>query len=98
MSQFDELAVPTNIPDELWQDINRVRTALVTFAYYARMSVEAKELRTGEYDLEFYRWLEPLVDTANQIRNIKRHAPWDRRDHSVPEESGRDGINLITPA
>ena len=75
MSQFDELAVPTKIPDELWYDINRVRTALVTFAYYARMSVETKELRTGEYDVEFYRWLEPLVDTANQMRNIKRYAP-----------------------
>jgi len=75
MPQFDELAVPTKIPDELWHDINRVRTALVTFAYNARMSVEAKELRTGEYDLEFYRWLEPLVDTANQMRNIKRYAP-----------------------
>jgi len=49
MSQFDELAVPIKIPDELWHDINRVRTAL----------------RTGEYDLEFDRWLEPLVDTAN---------------------------------
>ena len=56
MSQFDELAVPTKIPDELWHDINRVRTALVTFVHNARMSVEAKELRTGEYDLEFYRW------------------------------------------
>ena len=55
MSQFDELAVPTKIPDELWHDINRVRTALVTFAHNARMSVEAKELRTGEYDLEFYK-------------------------------------------
>ena len=54
MSQFDELAVPTKIPDELWHDINRVRTALVTFAYNARMSVEAKELRTGEYDRDFY--------------------------------------------
>ena len=75
MSQFDELAVPTKIPDELWHDINRVRTALVTFAYNARMSVEAKELRTGEYDLDFYKWLEPLVDTANQMRNIKRYAP-----------------------
>ena len=75
MSQFDELAVPTNIPDELWQDINRVRTALVTFAYNARMSVEAKELRTGEYDLEFYKWLEPLVDTTNHMRKIKRYAP-----------------------
>jgi len=75
MSQFDELAVPTKIPDELWQDINRVRTALVTFAYNARMSVEAKELRTGEYDLEFYKWLEPLVDTTNHMRNIKRYAP-----------------------
>ena len=39
------------------------------------MSVEAKELRTGEYDLEFDRWLEPLVDTANHMRNIKRYAP-----------------------
>ena len=55
MSHFDELAVPTKIPDELWHDINRVRTALVTFVHNARMSVEAKELRTGEYDLEFYR-------------------------------------------
>jgi hypothetical protein len=39
------------------------------------MSVEAKELRTGEYDLEFYKWLEPLVDTTNHMRNIKRYAP-----------------------
>jgi hypothetical protein len=39
------------------------------------MSVEAKELRRVEYDLEFYKWLEPLVDTANQMRNIKRYAP-----------------------
>jgi hypothetical protein len=42
------------------------------------MSFEAKELRTGGYDLEFYRWLEPLVATvatASQMRNIKRYAP-----------------------
>jgi len=39
------------------------------------MSVEAKELRTGEYDLEFDRWLEPLVDIASHMRNIKRYAP-----------------------
>ena len=52
-----------------------MRTAFITFAYNARISVEAKELRTGEYDLEFYRWLEPLVDTANHMRNIKRYAP-----------------------
>ena len=75
MSQFDELTVPTKIPDDLWQDINCLRMALVTFTYNARMSVEAKELHTGEYDLEFYRWLEPLVETANRMRNIKRYTP-----------------------
>jgi hypothetical protein len=39
------------------------------------MSVEAKELCTGEYEFDFYRWLEPLVVIASQMRNIKRYAP-----------------------
>jgi hypothetical protein len=39
------------------------------------MSVEGKELRTGEYDVEFYSWLQPLVETVNQMKNIKRYAP-----------------------
>ena len=75
MSHPDELAVPTKIPDDLWYEIDKVKTALVTFAHNARMSVEAKELRTGEYDPAFYKWLEPLVNTASQMRNIKRYAP-----------------------
>jgi hypothetical protein len=39
------------------------------------MSVEGKQLSTGEYELNFHRWLQPLVDTANQMNNIKRYAP-----------------------
>jgi hypothetical protein len=75
MSPPNEPPVPTKIPDDLWHQINRVRTALLTFAYNARMSVEASELRTGEYDLEFYKWLEPLVDVASRMKGIKRYAP-----------------------
>jgi hypothetical protein len=75
MSLPDELAVPTKLPDELWHEINNLRQALLTFAHHARVSVEAKELRTGEYEFDLYRWLEPLVVTASQMRNIKRYAP-----------------------
>lgn len=75
MTQPDELPVPAQIPDELWHEIAHMRQALLTFAHQARMSVEAKELRTGEYEFDFYRWLEPLVVTASQMRNIKRYAP-----------------------
>src|SRR5438874_11798637 len=89
MSQFGELAVPTKIPDELWHDINRVRTAFITFAYNARMSVEAKELRTGEYDLEFDRWLEPLVDTAETSSDMRlrlQRSFRSRRKRAKPTE------------
>jgi hypothetical protein len=75
MSHHDELPVPTKIPDELWHEINYLKTALLTFAHHARMCIEAKELRTGEYEFDFYRWLEPLVVTASQMRSIKRYAP-----------------------
>jgi hypothetical protein len=34
-----------------------------------------RELRTGEYDLNFQSWLQPIVDAANQMNNIKRYAP-----------------------
>ena len=75
MSQTNELPVPTKIPDELWHEIKYLKAALLTFAYNAGMSVEGRELRTGEYDLNFHSWLQPLIDTANQMGNIKRYAP-----------------------
>jgi hypothetical protein len=75
MSQANELPVPTKIPDELWHEIKYLKAALLTFAYNARMCVEGKQLCTGEYDLNFHDWLQPLVETANQMNNIKRYAP-----------------------
>jgi hypothetical protein len=32
-------------------------------------------LHTDECDVEFYRWLQPLTETVNQMRHIKRYAP-----------------------
>ena len=55
MTQPDELSVPAKIPDELWHEINHLRQALPTFMHHARISVEAKELCTGEYEFDFYR-------------------------------------------
>jgi len=55
MTQPDELSVPAKIPDELWHEINHLRQALLTFMHHARISVEAKELCTGEYEFDFYR-------------------------------------------
>ena len=91
MSQTDQFLVPTRIPDELWHEINRLRAALVTFAYDARMSVEEKELRTGEYDPEFYGWLQPLVETVNQMRTIKRYAPTTADVIPFPKKMGEAG-------
>lgn len=75
MSQPDELSVPTKIPDDLWHMVNRVKAELATFAYNARMAAQREELLTGEYDFEFYSWLQPLVETVNQMRSINRYAP-----------------------
>jgi hypothetical protein len=75
MSQANELPMPTKIPDEVWHEIKYLKAALLTFAYNALMSVEGRELRTGEYDLNFQSWLQPIVDAANQMNNIKRYAP-----------------------
>ena len=89
MSQADELPVPTKIPDDLWHEINDLKASLATFAYNARMCVEGKELRTGEYDLDFYRWLEPLIETVNQMRNIKRYAPTTAEVIPFPKKCAR---------
>jgi hypothetical protein len=51
------------------------RSELTTFAYNARMAAQREELLTGECDFEFYSWLQPLVETVNQMRSIKRYAP-----------------------
>src|SRR5262245_41370177 len=79
----DELAVPTKILDELWHDIKCLKAGLATFVYNARLSVQEKEMLTGEYDLDFYSWLEPLIETVNQMRNIKRYAPGDGGGDSI---------------
>lgn len=91
MSQTDEFPMPTKIPDDLWHEINRLRTALVTFAFNARMSVEERELQTGEYDAEFYTWLQPLVETINQMRSIKRYAPTAAEIIPFPKRMGEAG-------
>jgi hypothetical protein len=75
VSHADELNVPTKIPDELWHEIKYLKAALATFAFNAQMSVQEKELHTDECDVEFYRWLQPLTETVNQMRHIKRYAP-----------------------
>jgi len=67
--------IPTKIPDDLWHMVNHVKAELTTFAYNARMAAQREELLTGECDFEFYSWLQPLVETVNQMRSIKRHAP-----------------------
>jgi hypothetical protein len=86
MSQANELPVPTKIPDELWHEIKYLKAALLTFAYNARMCVEGKQLCTGEYDLNFHDWLQPLVETANQMNNIKRYCADNSRSDPVPQE------------
>ena len=91
MSPPDELPIPTKIPDELWHEINRLKAALATFAYNARMSAHGKELLTGEYEFEFYSWLEPLVDTVSQMRNIKRYAPTTAEIVPFPKKLGEAG-------
>jgi len=75
MSEPDEFPVPTKLPDELWHEIKRLKAALATFAFDAQMSAQSKELLTGEYDFDFYQWLQPLTETVNQMRYIKRYAP-----------------------
>ena len=75
MSPLDPLPIPTRIPDDLWHELKRVKAHLATFAYKTKISAQENELRTGEYDFEFYAWLQPLVETVNQMRKIERHRP-----------------------
>ena len=91
MSQPDELPVPTKIPDELWHEIKHLKAALLTFAYNARMSAGEREFHTGEYHLNFYSWLQPLVDTANQMKNIKRYAPTTAEVIPFPKKMSEAG-------
>ena len=91
MSKTDELSVPTRIPDELWYDINRLRAELATFAFNAHMSAQQKELETGEYDFAFYSWLQPLTETVNQMKNIKRYAPTTAEVIPFPKKMGEAG-------
>src|SRR6476660_9660515 len=98
MSQANALPVPTKIPDDLWCEIKDLQASLATFAYNARMCVEGKELLTGEYDLDFYAWRVPLIETVNQMRNIKRYAPTTAevipfpRKCARPDEDGHPGL------
>ena len=55
------------------------------------MSVQGKELRTGEYDFEFYSWLQPLVETVNQMKNIKRYAPTTAEVIPFPKKMSEAG-------
>ena len=73
MSARDPL--PTKIPDDLWHELKRVKAHLATFAYKTKVSAQENELLTGEYDFEFYSWLQPLVETVNQMRKIERYRP-----------------------
>jgi hypothetical protein len=91
MSQSDELSVPTKIPDDLWHKISRLKAELATFAYNARMSAQRQELLIGEYNFEFYSWLQPLVDTVNQMRSIKRYAPTTAEVIPFPKKMGEAG-------
>ena len=91
MSQANDLPVPTKIPDHLWHEINDLKASLAIFTYNARMCVEGKELLTGEYDLDFYKWLEPLTETVNQMRNIKRYAPTTAEVIPFPQKMRETG-------
>ena len=91
MSQPDELSIPTKIPDDLWHEIARLKAALATFAYNARMSAQRQEVLSGEYDFEFYSWLQPLVDSVNQLRSIKRYAPTTAEVIPFPKKMGEAG-------
>ena len=88
MSHADELDVPTKIPDELWFDIKYLKAALATFAFNAQMLAQEKALQTGEHELEFYRWLQPLTETVNQMRDIKRYAPTTAEVIPFPKKMG----------
>ena len=75
MSPPDIPPVPTNIPDDLWFDIQRVRRRLASFIADAQLSVRDDEARTGQHDISFYAWLEPLAKAVTELRKAKRHAP-----------------------
>jgi hypothetical protein len=91
VSQPDEHPVPDKIPDDLWHEIKRLKAALAAFAFDAQMSAQEKELHTGDCDLEFYRWLQPLTDTVNQMRFIKRCAPTTAEIIPFPKKIGETG-------
>ena len=88
VSYADDLIVPTKLPDELWHEIKRLKAALATFAFNAQMSAQEKEMHTGECDVEFYLWLQPLTETVNQIRLIKRYAPTTAEVIPFPKKMG----------
>jgi len=75
MSPLDPLPIPTKIPDDLWHDLKRVKAHLATFVYKTQLSVQENERLTGEYDFDLYKWLQPLVETVNQMRKIERYRP-----------------------
>ena len=91
MSQSDEHPVPDKIPDDLWYEAQRLKAALATFAFDAQMAAQEKELHMGECDLEFYRWLQPLAETVNQMRLIKRYAPTTAEVIPFPKKIGETG-------
>lgn len=91
MSPTDEFPVPTKIPDELWHEIKRFKAALASFAFNAQMSAQANEVHTGECDFDFYRWLQPLTETVNQMRHIKRYAPTTAEVIPFPKKMGEAG-------
>jgi hypothetical protein len=91
VSQPDQDPLPDKIPDDLWYEIKRLKAALATFAFNAQMSAQEKELYTGECDLEFYRWLQPLTETVNQMRLIKRYAPTTAEVIPFPKKIGETG-------